>query len=89
MPLSPDHSSSDLTKEREDLEELLQSPGWQRFVGAMLERYTGPGYYQAMKKATNTGSIEEVKLVQWLADEAMVLTHWPMLRVRELRGDTE
>lgn len=84
MPLSPD-----LTSEREDLEVLLQSPGWTRFVTAMLERYTGHGYYQAMKKATATGDLGQVVLTQKLADEAYNLTNYPMLRLRELAGDTE
>lgn len=67
---------SEVTKEREDWEELLQTAGWKRFVAYATDRYQGGGYFNAMGQALRSGDQMKPLIFHETALEIMrVLNH--------------
>lgn len=75
--------------EREDLQELLSIPGWQRFVTHMLNEYAdGPGYRARMKMALSK-DLPEALLTERMAIEIERVLIWPSRRLEEVEGEGE
>jgi hypothetical protein len=77
-------------QEREDLEALLSSPGWLRFLNHSRQTWAGDGYARkiklaikdAMEKHQNVA--EAVQRVDAANDEVNALLTWPKDRVQGL-----
>lgn len=91
VPLSPDQprTSSDISQEREDWQELVTSAGWRRFVQIVHDRYQGAGYANAMRNALLAGTPQDAIVFQRVADEALKLVTIPVARFRELNGEAQ
>lgn len=79
--------STDLTAERENLEELVRSPGWSLFHRYLTERFLGPGYFNAMNAAFSTGDTEKARRLHEVAKEVTTVMNWPVSRLNDLKGD--
>lgn len=71
--------------EREALEELEASAGWQYFVQRTLQETTGPGYVARMTTAMN-GELADVKVVHRTMLEVGRMLQWVPNRIAELRA---
>ena len=81
--------SADLTKIREDLEELLGTRGWEIFKAHVLNEYRGAGYVARMGTALATKDTVEPQVVHRTALEMVRLLDWPTNKVRDLKGVVE
>lgn len=82
--------SEDIIKEREALQELVQTAGWRMFVAKATREYQGAGYHQKMGTAlTDNNDNLKARVVHQTALEMMRLMQWPSDRLRELTGDKE
>lgn len=75
--------------EREDLQELLSMPGFQRFMIAMLKEYSGRGYRERMRAALINSSDPnivalEARVVERMAVEVERMFEYPERRIEEL-----
>lgn len=94
MPLSPDQpdrprTASEAAAIREDLEELVKTPGWARFINHVRSRYVGEGYAQAINQALQSGNPQAPHIVNGVAQEILRVVNYPFLMIRDLQGDTE
>lgn len=79
MPLA-----SDITEEREALEDLLQSKGWRVFESYLAREYQGIGYFQKMNTILEGKTPEEAILLHRTSKELVKAITWPKRRVAEL-----
>lgn len=90
MPLSPEPmTATDAAAMREDLEELIRTPGWERFVSYVNDRYQGGGYFNAMGQALKSGDPMKPLVYHETATEIGRVMSWPLVMIRELNGDSE
>ena len=82
-------NSDDITKEREEFEELLQTPGWHRFVRYAIDEYQGTGYYARMAAAVKSPDTMAPRVVHAACTEVLRLLQCVPDRVKELKGHTE
>lgn len=83
-------TAAEATRIREDYEELIRTPGWQRFVEYVTDRYTGAGYFSAMNQAlTNPTSPTEAFVLNATAKQMMTIVSHPLAVIRDLKGDSE
>lgn len=76
--------------EREDFEELLKSPGWQRFVGYARKQWGPEGYGVRIKRAIGEAKSAGIDLAEAVArvdaanDEINKLLSYPKERAEAL-----
>lgn len=77
-------------REREELEELLKTPGWRRLVDYARRTWAGDGYAQKLKlaindaKAAGTNVAEAVERVDASNEAINAVLSWPAGRVQAL-----
>lgn len=74
-------------KEREDIEEMLQTDGWRWFVNYVMDRYQGGGYFNAMGQALKSDNQMKPMIFHETALEVMRVINAPAARLNQLRGD--
>ncbi len=73
-----------LDQEREDLEALLATPGWTRFLRFVQKEWlTGRGYRARMRAAL--GVTDGPQFVEMTATEIEKLLTWPGERLKQLK----
>ncbi len=82
-------SAADLSHEREVLEELLRSEGWQVFVARCESEWGGVGFFARVGMALGTNDPTAVKVVHSTALEVGRALAWPKQRVLHLKGHVE
>lgn len=80
--------SSEIVSLREDLEELIGTRGWKRFVQHVHDEWEGRGYVARMRRALDAGEIE-AKSVDKASLEILRTVEWPRNQVEELKGVVE
>lgn len=81
--------SSELTAEREALEELVRSQGWGIFIKRVIAEWSGDGYYARMGTALGTDDPILPKVIHRTSREVLAMIEWPRQRVQHLGGRTE
>lgn len=80
-------SSDDITAEREALEDLIGSKGWEIFVRYVAREWKGGGYYARMNSVLKSNKPEEAILIHRTSEEVLTVVTWPDRRVTDLRGE--
>lgn len=79
-------SSRSVVREREDLEELLKTPGWKRFAAHCTEEYKGNGYFTRMGHALKSNDPVAGPALHKTSLAVEELVNWVSWRVNELKG---
>lgn len=87
QPQAP--SSEDITAEREALEDLIGSKGWEVFVRYTAREWKGTGYYARMNAVLKSDKPTDAVLIHQCSEAVIALVTWPDRRVSELRGETK
>lgn len=76
--------SDEQIAEREALEELIRTPGWQVYVRAVGREWRGSGYYARMNTVLKSNNPAEAMVVHRCAEEIVTSLLWPERRIAEL-----
>jgi hypothetical protein len=82
-------SAEAITREREALEVLIQSEGWQYFTAHLTHEWKGPGFVERLGMAFASGDPLDAKVLYKASLEGSRMINWPEARIRQLKGDTE
>lgn len=82
-------NSADLAHEREVLEDMLRSEGWQVFVRRCALEWRGDGYFARMGQAVESADTIAAKVLHRVSVEIERAIQWPSDRVKHLKGQTE
>ncbi len=81
-----DNKCEYMDREREALEELVQTEGWRFFERHLREKWTGPGFLARLGSAFDPDP-QAAKVLYLTAGEVLHEMQWPEYRLRELVGD--
>lgn len=82
-------SAEAVTKEREALEELIQTEGWKLFVAHLMHEWKGAGFVERLGMAFTSSDPLDAKVLYKASLEGSRMINWPEARLRQLKGDTE
>ncbi len=85
-----DVTAADADQEREDLEALVRSPGWERFCRFARREWLGPGYRQRMREALDKNAPPEVLHgIDYTSRAVETLLTFPMERLNQMARNVE
>lgn len=79
-------TTNEVVREREALEELIQTPGWRIFLAHAAQEWEGRGYRQRIKTALASMDPLSARVVDRTADEIFRLLKWPEAQINDLKG---
>lgn len=78
--------SEDQVHEREVLEEMIRTEGWQVFERRVMAEWKGDGYFARMAKALTSNDAIMPKVIHQTAIEVEGMLRWPKSRIQVLGG---
>ena len=82
-------SSNQVVREREALEELLKTEGWQVFLRHCTDEWKGDGFFQQIGISLRSNNAVDPAVVHRTALAVERLLQWPVNRLNELQGVTD
>lgn len=76
-------------KEREALEEMVQSDGWAVFQHHLAQEWEGPGFVQRLGMAFAKPDPVEAKILYEASSYVRRMVSWPETRIDQLKGVRE